>query len=97
MTDERAEDILRVIERARKKGADEDFTNFLYEIDKGNNKKVDIALVAGMGDIYSHDYLSEACTFSGWRHRTDEIATGKYPLEKLPDHVRDLAKTLYYN
>lgn len=96
MTDGRAEDILRVIERARKKGADEDFTHFLNEMDDSENKKVDVALVSGMGDILEHDYLSQACTFSGWRHRTDEVATGKYPLEKLPDHVRDLAKTLYY-
>lgn len=31
-----------------------------------------------------------------WWYYPDEIAEGKYPLEKLPVHVRDKAKELYY-
>ena len=31
-----------------------------------------------------------------WIWHMDEISKGKYPLEKLPEHVQSLAKTLYY-
>ena len=31
-----------------------------------------------------------------WGYWTPEISTGCYPLEKLPYHVRGLAKELYY-
>ncbi len=31
-----------------------------------------------------------------WPHFAPEIAAGTYPLEKLPEHIRDLAQELYY-
>ncbi len=32
-----------------------------------------------------------------WYCHLREIAAGEYPLDKLPEHVRDLAEKLYYN
>ncbi len=31
-----------------------------------------------------------------WPLHLPEIQAGKYPLDKLPEHLRDLAKALYY-
>jgi len=31
-----------------------------------------------------------------WPYRAKEILAGKFPLEKLPVHVRELARQLYY-
>jgi len=31
-----------------------------------------------------------------WPWHTEAISQGKFPLEKLPEHVRELAKELYY-
>lgn len=31
-----------------------------------------------------------------WQWHMDEILAGIYPLSDLPDHVRDIAKELYY-
>jgi len=31
-----------------------------------------------------------------WWDNIEDIARGKYPLEKLPEHVRELARELYY-
>ncbi|TAL31576.1 MAG: hypothetical protein EPN93_17425 [Spirochaetes bacterium] len=32
-----------------------------------------------------------------WIWNLDAVARGAYPIEKLPTHVRDLAKELYYD
>lgn len=32
-----------------------------------------------------------------WFENIKAIARGEYPLEKLPEHVRDLARELYYD
>ncbi len=32
-----------------------------------------------------------------WVWNLDAVARGEYPIEKLPAHVRDLAKELYYD
>lgn len=43
-------------------------------------------------------HLFGGCDLSdeSWRFFCKDIAEGKYPLEKLPDHVREQAKELYY-
>lgn len=43
-------------------------------------------------------HLFGGCDLSdeSWRFFVKDIAEGNYPLEKLPDHVRDQAKHLYY-
>lgn len=33
----------------------------------------------------------------GWHWQIHGIADGTFPLEKLPEHVRELAKELYYD
>ncbi|MCE9501858.1 MAG: hypothetical protein K8R21_15360 [Leptospira sp.] len=42
--------------------------------------------------VKDFDYSNDA-----WPWHVDEISRGVYPLEKLPEHVRDLAKKLYYS
>ncbi|MCB1178780.1 MAG: hypothetical protein KDK36_14440 [Leptospiraceae bacterium] len=32
-----------------------------------------------------------------WPYHADSIFQGKYPLEKLPNHIRNLTKKLYYS
>jgi hypothetical protein len=32
-----------------------------------------------------------------WYRHLREIAAGEYPLDQLPEHVRDLAEKLYYD
>lgn len=32
-----------------------------------------------------------------WPWHTEAISQGKYPLDKLPEHVRELARELYYS
>lgn len=70
----------------------------LLEYDDPDYKKLDILLVQVFEKIEKR-FLSPFDQFNEetWRWHAHEVATGKYPLEKLPDHVRDLAKTLYYN
>jgi len=33
---------------------------------------------------------------ASWWWRAQDIARGEYPLERLPEHVRELARELYY-
>ncbi|EKR98420.1 hypothetical protein LEP1GSC125_1846 [Leptospira mayottensis 200901122] len=44
----------------------------------------------------SHLFGGMDLTESSWRFYLNEISSGKFPLEKLPEHVREIAKELYY-
>ncbi|HOW82565.1 MAG TPA: hypothetical protein PK573_08400 [Spirochaetota bacterium] len=62
-------------------------------------KKIDEEIIKRAGELgkYIHDedhYDDEMKSFWAWN--PDKIAEGKFPLEKIPDHVRTLAKELYY-
>jgi hypothetical protein len=37
-----------------------------------------------------------AVVIDHWAYHSKEISEGAYPLELLPEHIRDLAKNLYY-
>ncbi len=57
--------------------------------------KIIIRNAGYFGEYQTEDYfLREAKTH--WTHFLNEVADGTYPLEKLPEHVRELAKELYY-
>ncbi len=46
--------------------------------------------------ILDHLFGGSDLSESSWRFFPLEVSTGEYPLENLPDHVREIAKELYY-
>lgn len=50
-----------------------------------------IRLATELGEIESDP------DYDHWIWNLDAVARGEYPIEKLPAHVRDLAKELYYD
>ncbi|MGJ4785655.1 hypothetical protein ACQV5J_16190 [Leptospira interrogans] len=46
--------------------------------------------------ILSHLFGGQDLSESSWRFFLFEISEGKFPLENLPEHVREVAKELYY-
>lgn len=65
----------------------ETLDGYSQEADQLYIKNLDqfIYVISGYEDIKPH-----------WVHQAKPIFEGKYPLEKLPEHVRELAKELYY-
>ncbi|EMO79234.1 hypothetical protein LEP1GSC126_2883 [Leptospira kirschneri str. 200801774] len=62
---------------------------------QGKFPEVDQVLVRkfkALDHLFGGSDLSE----SSWRFFPLEVSTGKFPLENLPDHVREIAKKLYY-
>ena len=62
---------------------------------KGNPPEFDQEFVRSMKYL-THLFGGWELTDESWRYHIKEIVNGVYPLEKLPDHVRDLAVELYY-
>lgn len=95
----REETAIKILNSAKhKRTSYEDLTNEIAGLDRENLcKKADIILVQILPQILEHYTEDEPFEDDSWRWHWSGVATGKYPLEKLPDHVRDLAKTLYYN
>lgn len=63
---------------------------------KGNPPELDQEFVRSMKYL-THLFGGWELTDESWRYRIKEIVNGEYPLAKLPDHVRALAKELYYD
>jgi hypothetical protein len=61
----------------------------------GRHPELDQEYVKHMKEL---KHLFGGCDLSeeSWRFFAKDIAEGKFPLKKLPDHVRDLAQELYY-
>jgi hypothetical protein len=60
-------------------------------------KEADIVLVEIMPKLLKkrfQEYIFEDCS---WRWHWSDITQSKYPLEYLPDHVREIVRELYYN
>lgn len=77
-----------------KEGGCEEYMELIDSLDKYNDKQFDIKWMEAIGDIWSFGYLGSS--IESWRWNIPDIAEGVYPLEDLPEHVRDLAKALYY-
>lgn len=45
---------------------------------------------------YTDEYIEIDETSHWWDHIA-QIVAGEYPVEKLPEHVRDVAREMYYN
>jgi hypothetical protein len=88
--------ILKAIADARNDKMDEDFVCDLFAMDKAEDKNLDVHLIRAMGDMARFGFPFPSFVESTWRWKCTAIAEGFYPLEKLPEHVRDLAKALYY-
>ena len=90
----------RIIEKAAQgeKVEDEVFENELYRLDEEEDQADDILLIQSMPGILKAGFeeLPSEATANGWRWQWTEITSGRYPLDKLPDHVRDIAEALYY-
>lgn len=78
-----------------------EFAEILMHLDiviKYNGKfpEIDIEFVKGIEHFLDFINVFEAFPDSHWVYHAQSIYDGKYPLEKLPDHVREFAKELYY-
>ena len=75
----------------------EDIHNAICGLDDEDQSiPADITLIKVMADLEKHNYEEYVFKGCSWRWHWAEIIRGEYPLEKLPDHVRDLAQVLYY-
>ncbi|EMJ63446.1 MULTISPECIES: hypothetical protein [Leptospira] len=90
------ERILKLIETVEGGSVEEQemIVQILDEID-GKFEDCDANLVRKFS-LLSHLFGGMDLSESSWRFFPDEISSGKYPLEKLPEHVREIAKELYY-
>ncbi|MCL2154053.1 MAG: hypothetical protein FWH53_00155 [Leptospirales bacterium] len=71
------------------------YFELIHKMDELNDIELDQYLVENFGK------LSEEGCASGlgdsWRSKIGWVVEGEYPLENLPDHVRDIAQRLYYD
>ncbi|EKO32764.1 hypothetical protein [Leptospira santarosai] len=65
----------------------EDFDEQYFEFDRELIRKA---------KNLSHLFGGQDLSKSSWRFYLKEISSGTFPLEKLPEHVREIAKELYY-
>ena len=94
------ESIKFTLESLRKFGSsdwEDTFKNDLGGLDQENDKAADIFLIENAAEFDSYDMFIGATDDDGWRWHYIDIVTGDYPLEKLPTHVRDIARRLYYD
>ncbi len=88
--------IIRVIgELARGESDRSIFDNMLPDMDELDDKEIDVVLVKNMKSL--EERLCCGTFDDSWRGQVYDISHGNFPLEKLPEHVRELAKDLYYD
>ncbi len=60
---------------------------------------IDREIITRAGEIAEviHGFGDEPDPEEHWAWNIDRIALGTFPLERIPAHVRDLAKELYYD
>ncbi|MFA5518902.1 MAG: hypothetical protein WDA74_06580 [Spirochaetota bacterium] len=88
-------DIINEIEELANGGSDVAyFPGLVYDMDLLEDEDIDIVLIKNMEGL--KESLCIGTFDQSWRAQTGDIAEGKYPLEKLPDHVREIARELYY-
>ncbi len=66
----------------------------LRDMDELNDEELDIILIKNMAELARK--LCVGTMDQSWRAQSGDIAEGEYPLEKLPAHVREIARELYY-
>jgi uncharacterized protein YgfB (UPF0149 family) len=89
-------DIINEIEELAKGGSDVScFPGLVYDMDMLKDEEADIVLVKNMEGL--KESLCVGTADQSWRAQTFDISEGEYPLEKLPKHVREIARELYYD
>ena len=71
------------------------FSYILYDMDELNDKEIDVILIKNMRGLRKN--LCGGTYDDSWRAQTYDISEGSYPLENLPEHVREIARELYYD
>lgn len=68
-----------------------------FEIDE-EITSIDIEIIKRAMEIAEviHGFGDEPDPEEHWAWNIDRIARGEFPLERVPEHIRDLAKDLYY-
>ncbi|TGK23425.1 hypothetical protein [Leptospira stimsonii] len=90
------ERILKLIEFVEN-GSVEEQEMLIQILDELNGKFEDCdANLVRKFSILSHLFGGMDLSESSWRFFPSEISSGKYPLENLPEYVREIAKELYY-
>lgn len=78
--------------------AGEEFDMNIIEMNEDESKFLDAYFVSRIGTFALKGFEG---IFTGgkpktWRNEFKRIARGEYPLDELPEHVRDQARELYY-
>lgn len=70
----------------------------LIDLDELQDNELDQVLVSNLELVFldNGDGYLFAKKGDSWRWHGEDILEGTYPLENLPDHVRELAEELYY-
>ncbi|MDI7157196.1 hypothetical protein QMM53_11670 [Leptospira santarosai] len=93
MTHERVLKLIEVVED----GSVEEQEMLVQILDELNGKFEDCdANLVRKFSALSHLFGGMDLSESSWRYFPNEVSSGKFPLEKLPEHVREIAKELYY-
>lgn len=95
ISNDKKEKLLNNIKDARDGDFDESVANDISLMDEVQDVQIDIEWMKAIGDIYGYGF-SGSSQMDTWRWDVSAIASGRYPLDKLPDHVRDIAEALYY-
>ena len=76
----------------------DEISNALDIMDALKDDELDILLIRSLKETFidKGDQQIFPRLDDTWRWYGEDILNSEYPLDKLPDHVRDLAKELYY-
>lgn len=77
----------------------EEFDMNIAEMNRDESKFLDAYFVSRIGTFALKGFEGDL-TGAGqrtWRNEFKRIARGEYPLDELPEHVRDQARELYYS
>lgn len=87
--------IKKIIDELVEGGSDRSlFPIIVFDMNELNDEELDKLLIKNMTALA--ECLCVGTIDQSWRAQTFDISKGRYPLEDLPEHVRELAKELYY-
>lgn len=97
MTKDRAKHLQMVFDYAEKGELDGDtFDLYRWEMIEDPNEELDHYFMEHIGIFAAYKYGSLYVWGDTWIDRFRDVVAGTYPLEQIPEHVRELAKELYY-
>lgn len=97
MTKDRVEHLKMVFNYAEQGELDGDtFDLYRWEMIDDPNEDLDVYFMEHAGIFAAYKYGSLYVWGNTWVDQFRDVVAGEYPLEQIPEHVRDLAKQLYY-